>query len=158
MNMSIEYTPEQIWKKITWYCQYQERCHTEVLQKLKLIGVWQKEQDAILCKLIQENYINEERFAMQYAGGKFRMKQWGKVKIKYGLLQKGVSVYNIQKALLSISDDDYEETILKLAQKKWKLQKGAVHIRKRNCYSYLQQCGYENQHILNVLGVIEATK
>ncbi len=153
--MPIGNTSEQIWKKITWYCQYQERCHTEVTQKLKLIGVWQKEQDAILCKLIEENYINEERFAIQYAGGKFRMKQWGKTKIKYALTQKGISVYNIKKALQSIPEDAYEATLLQLAQKKWKEQKGTVIVRKRNCYNYLQQRGYESQYITNVLKILE---
>lgn len=151
-------TSEQIWKKITWYCQYQERCHTEVIQKLKLLGVWQKEQDAILCKLIEENYINEERFAIQYAGGKFRMKQWGKAKIKYELLQKGISIYNIKKALQSVPDDAYRETLVKLAHKKWKDQKGTVINKKRNCYKYLLQRGYENQHIVIVLNDIASMK
>ena len=90
-------TPEQALQKLRHYCGYQERCHSEVKEKLYSLGVFKNEHDAIIATLIEEDYLNEERFAIAFAGGKFRVKQWGRVKIKYELKQKQVSEYSIKK-------------------------------------------------------------
>lgn len=144
-------SPEQIWAKITVYCKYQERCHFEVQQKLKTMGVWQQQRDMFLSKLIEADYINEERFANQYVGGKFRMKHWGKVKIRYELLQKNISAYNIKKALAAIDEDSYRKSLEKLAVRKWKELSVLDTVKKQACYNYLIQKGYESELILNVL-------
>ncbi|MBP6234345.1 MAG: RecX family transcriptional regulator, partial [Chitinophagaceae bacterium] len=100
MTMYKKYlTKEQALQKLKHYCAYQERCHSEVKEKLYQLGVWKKEHDEIIASLIEENYLNEERFAVAYAGGHFRIKQWGRIKIKYELKQKQVSEYSIKKAL-----------------------------------------------------------
>ena len=78
-------TLEQALQKLKHYCAYQERCHSEVKEKLYSLGVFKKEADNIIAKLIEEGYLDEERFAIAFAGGKFRIKQWGRVKIKYEL-------------------------------------------------------------------------
>src|ERR1041384_3800157 len=103
-----ELTKEQAFKKIKQYCAYQERCHSEVREKLYSFELYKKDVEQIISQLIEENYVNEERFAIQYAGGKFRMKQWGKVKIKHALKQKQVSEYAIKKALKEINEKDYQ--------------------------------------------------
>ena len=95
-------TKEQALQKLKHYCGYQERCHSEVISKLYDLGVYKNEHDEILSTLIQENYLNEERFAIQFVGGKFRLKHWGKIKIKYELKSKQISEYCIKKALLII--------------------------------------------------------
>src|SRR5690349_1598270 len=105
-------------QKAKHYCAYQERCHMEVRDKLYSFGLYRNQVEQLLTQLIEENYINEERFAIAYAGGKFRMKQWGKEKIKYALKQKRVSDYCIRKALAAISNSDYNKTFLSLANKK----------------------------------------
>ena len=84
-------TKEQALQKLKHYCAYQERCHSEVREKLFSLGVWKKDHDEIISALIEKNYLNEERFAIAYAGGKWRVKQWGRQKIKYALKQKQVS-------------------------------------------------------------------
>ena len=111
-------TPEQALQKLKHYCAYQERCHSEVKEKLYTLGIWKKEHDAIIATLIEEGYLNEERFAIAFAGGKFRVKQWGKVKIKYELKQKQVSDYSIKKALKEIKDEEYMSVLKKLAEEK----------------------------------------
>jgi regulatory protein len=139
------YTKEQAVQKLKHYCSYQERCHSEVISKLYDLGVSKKEHDEVLSTLIQENYLNEERFAIQFAGGKFRMKQWGKVKIKYELKTKQVSDYCIKKALATITYSDYLQTAQKLfdaKQKTLKTEKN-IFIKKRKIKDYLQQKGYE---------------
>ncbi len=100
-----------------------------------------------MSQLIEENYLNEERFAIQYAGGKFRMKQWGKVKIKHALRQKQVSDYSIKKALKEISESDYKKTLQKLAVQKLKTLKDEKNLfgKKKKVQDYLLQKGYEGE-------------
>ncbi len=98
-------TKEQALQKLKHYCAYQERAHSEVKEKLYDLGVWKKDHDEIISTLIEENYLNEERFAIAFAGGKWRVKHWGRVKIKYELKQKQVSEYCIKKAMKQIDED-----------------------------------------------------
>ena len=132
-------------QKIKHYCGYQERCHAEVKVKLYSFGLWKKDVQTILAQLIEENYLNEERFAQLFAGGKFRMKQWGRVKIKYELKQKHISEYCIKKGLKEINEDDYQKTLNKLAAAKWKSLKSDKNIfsKKSKTMNYLLQKGYE---------------
>lgn len=138
-------TPSQALPKIKQYCSYQERCHQEVKDKLYSYGLHRKDVEEIISQLIVENHLNEERFAMQYSGGKFRMKQWGINKIKQGLSGKGISEYNLRKALKSIDTLPYRQTFEKLALKKWELLKNERNIfaKKKKLKDYLLQKGYE---------------
>lgn len=125
-------TKEQALQKLKQYCAYQERCHREVKEKLYALGVWKRDHDEIIATLIEENYLNEERFAIAYAGGKFRIKGWGRIKIKYELKQKQVSEYCIKKALKQIDESDYIAKLTKLATEKYQSLKGEQYlIRKR---------------------------
>jgi regulatory protein len=136
-------------KKMQHYCAYQERCHSQVRYKLLEIGARGLLVEQIISALINENYLNEQRFAEVYAGGKFRILDWGKVKIKQALMQKQVSTYCIQKALQSIDMDDYTSTINKLCEKKWNtLPKGNNKLaRIQKLKNYLVQKGYESSVI-----------
>lgn len=115
----IKLTPSQALLKAANYCAYQERCHNEVLEKLREWGICGYDAQELLLTLIEQNYVNEERFAIAYAGGKFRVKHWGKVKIKLELMQKQISEYCINKALNEISDEDYDKTLNQIIAKKW---------------------------------------
>ncbi len=99
-------TPQQALPKIKQFCAYQERCHSEVKDKLYGYGLSKNDVEELLSKLVEDNFLNEERFAIAFAGGKFRIKQWGRIKIRYELRQKQVSDYCVKKALASIDDDD----------------------------------------------------
>ena len=140
------YTPEQALPKIKQYCVYQERCHAEVKDKLYSFGLHRKDVDEIIVLLIGENYLNEERFAIHYAGGKFRMNHWGKNKIKQALKQKQVSDYCIKKALREIDDTDYAKTFEKLVEQKMNLLKGEKNIfaKKKKLQDFLLMKGYES--------------
>src|SRR6476619_6401763 len=83
-------TKEQALQKLKHYCSYQDRCHHEVKEKLYSLGVRRSDHDEIIATLIEQEYLNEERFAIAFAGGRFRVKEWGRVKIKYELKQKQV--------------------------------------------------------------------
>ena len=151
MNKTL--TKEQVFQKIKQYCIYQERSHAEVKEKLYLLGLHKNDVEQIVSQLIEENYLNEERFAIQYAGGKFRMKQWGRIKIKHALKQKQVSPYSIKKALSQIDEEEYAATLKKLAEQKLKVLKGEknIFIRNKKLYDYLLQKGYEGELIREVL-------
>jgi regulatory protein len=137
-------TKEQALQKLKHYCSYQERCHSEVKEKLYNLGVWKKEHDEIIATLIEENYLNEERFAIAFAGGKFRIKQWGRVKIKYELKQKQVSEYCIKKSLKQIDDEEYLKVLNKLAKEKYaELKSEQYLIRKKKTMDYLMRKGFE---------------
>ena len=147
------FTPQQSIPKIKQYCAYQERCHKEVREKLHGFGLNKMEVEEIISTLISENYLNEERFAIQFAGGKFRMNQWGKIKIKQALKFKQVSDYCIRKALKEIDSKEYEKTFRKLAEQKSKTLKSEKNIftRKRKLQDFLLQKGFETEMIQNLV-------
>jgi regulatory protein len=148
-------TKEQALQKLKHYCAYQERSHSEVKEKLYALGVWKKDHDEIIASLIEENYLNEERFAIAFAGGRFRVKQWGRVKIKYELKQKQVSEYCIKKALKQIEEEDYLRTLGKLAREKYSALKSEQWIiRKKKTTDYLLGKGFEPNLITAALAEI----
>jgi len=135
---------EQALQKLRQYCAYQERSHYEVKQKLWDLGVRRADHDEIISVLIEEDYLNEERFAKAFAGGKFRMKEWGRKKIYYALKEKQVSEYNIKKAMKEIDDEEYQKVLFELAEKKYDSLKGEQYlVRKKKTMDYLLQKGYE---------------
>lgn len=150
-------TTEQALQKLRQYCAYQERSHYEVQQKLYELGVRRADHDAILATLIEEDYLNEERFAMQYVGGKFRMKDWGRKKIYYALREKKVSEYSIKKALGQIDEEAYAAVLQELAEKKYEsLAKETPLLRKRKTMDYLLQKGYESELVSAALKRLSA--
>lgn len=111
-------TPTEALAKIYKYCAYQERSHHEVKKKLYDYGLRTDEVDELLSKLITDGFVNEERFAKAYAGGKFRMKKWGRLKIEQELNALGLSRRCISSGMKEITDDDYQETLRHLLEKK----------------------------------------
>lgn len=89
------------------FCAYQERSQQEVRDKLYALGLHKADVEQTISLLITEGFLNEERFAIAFAGGKFRIKQWGRIKIKLALQQKKVSPYCISKGLNAIPEKDY---------------------------------------------------
>ena len=143
---------EQALQKARHYCGYQFRCHQEVKDKLYSFGLSRQDVEAALATLVEEDYLNEERFAVQFAGGHFRLKQWGKVKIRYELKQRQVSDYCIKKALAAIEEDDYLKTLGKLATGKWETLKGETAFARRGkLQEYLVRKGYEQDRIAEVI-------
>ena len=150
-------SPEQALQKARHYCAYQERSHSEVKEKLYALGLFRNQVDITLAALIEDNYLNEERFARQFAGGKFRMKHWGRVKIKYALKQKQVSEYCIKKGLREIDESDYAVTLEKLASDRWESLSSEpnLFIKLRKTKDYLLEKGYEPQLISEQLRILQ---
>lgn len=147
------FTKNQALPKIKHYCAYQDRCHSEVKEKLYGFGLNKKEVEELMAQLIVEQYLDEERFALLFAGGKFRMKKWGKVKIRYELFKKQVSVYSIKKALASIDENDYKKTLERHAADKLKTIRAEknIYIKKKKLQDYLLQKGFEADLVRTVV-------
>jgi len=143
---------KQALAKAESFCVYQERSQKEVRYKLVEWGMRGDELEEILSELIVNNFLNEERFARSYASGKFNIKKWGRVKIKQGLKLKGVPDRILQKALYSLDDDDYMQTLEDLAIKKSNtLTESNPLKRKMKLTTYLQGRGFEIDLILLAL-------
>lgn len=112
------YTFSQFCEKARKYCAYQERCHKELRTKLFELGADSELVEQVITKMIEENFLHEERFAKAFAGGKFRQKQWGKNKITQELKMRQISPYCIKIALMEIPDDDYLATLRKEVEKR----------------------------------------
>jgi len=112
------FSPTEALAKIQRYCAYQERSHKEVKTKLYDYGLYSSQVDEIVSQLITDGFLNEERFAKAYAGGKFRMKKWGKLKIKNELEFLGLTKNCIQRGLKEIEPTDYSKTLKALIKKK----------------------------------------
>ena len=145
-------TPQQALQKIKQYCAYQERSHYETKNKLFEFGLKPKEVDDIIATLIEENFLNEERFACAFATGKFRMKKWGRQKIENELKLRKVSSYCINTAMALIENSEYEKTLRTVMMKKWKGTKGIqVYQRKIKTAQYLISRGYESDLVWKAL-------
>jgi regulatory protein len=151
MLLRKSFTREQALQKLKHFCNYQERCHNEVKEKLFSLGVKKSDHDVIMATLIEENYLNEERFALSFASGKFRLKQWGKIKISAELRKRKISDYCIQKALKQIGEDEYLQTLKKLAAKYAASIKSETPAwRKKKTIDYLLRKGYEGELVFSL--------
>jgi len=140
------FTKEQVYQKLRHYCAYQDRCHSEVKTKAYSLGIRKTDVEELTSRLIEERCLNEERFAKTFAGGKFRIKQWGRIKIRSELKKKQISNYCISAALGEIDDSKYKEVLHKMAIKKWNAIKGAgtnQYIKMTKTRDFLLQKGYE---------------
>jgi regulatory protein len=134
------------------YCAYQERCHNEVLTKLQEWGIYGEEANQVVLFLIENNYLNEERFAQAFAGGKFRVKKWGRTKIKRELKLRQVSDFCINLALKEIDPNDYTNTLQEVIHKQLeKAQTKHPILAKQKAFQYAMQRGYESDIIQDVL-------
>jgi regulatory protein len=150
-------TPEQAFMKLKHYCGYQERCHAEVKEKAYNLGLRKAVVEQLISQLIEEDYLNEERYAKLFVGGYFRQKKWGINKIIYALRQKKLSEYNIKKGLKEIDQEEYEKTATKLVKAKWTLLKQEQYInRESKTMAYLMQKGYEPALIQTIIKNLRA--
>jgi len=107
--------------KLQHYCAYQDRCHQEVRSKLLDLGMRGHDLEVIISELIEENFLNEERFARSYARGKFRIKRWGRIRIRQELRRRNISAYCIKKGMSEIDETDYLNTLESVLLTKKKL-------------------------------------
>ncbi|MGA0557339.1 regulatory protein RecX [Larkinella sp. VNQ87] len=147
---------KEILRRAASFCAYQERTQREVRERLNEWDVYGDEAEEIIAWLIENNYLNEERFAKTFAGSKFRVKRWGKQKIKQHLKQRGITGYNLDQAMKEIETDDYRQTLIDLLEKKRRtLKEENPLVLKQKLIRYAIGKGYESDLIWSVLGAEE---
>lgn len=143
-----------ILQKAASYCAYQERTQDEVRQRLKQWGVWGDEAEELIAELIAQNYLSEERFAKSYAGGKFRVKKWGRMRIRQELTRRGLTDYTIRKGMGEIDAEAYETTLHQLLVKKNNALESTepdVFKRKQKLARYALAKGYESELVWKLI-------
>lgn len=143
--------------KAEHYCAYQERCHNEVEQKLRSLKMDQEEISIIINHLINENFLNESRFACSFARGKHRIKHWGKIRIVNELKFRNITAYNINLALKEITPEEYETTFHVLANRTWEniSETNGLKKRKKFCDNLLRK-GFESNIVYEKLTELES--
>lgn len=146
------YTVLQALEKAKKYCAYQERCQMEVRQKLRSFQLTSDQREEVISELIQQNFLNEERFSKAFSRGKFRMKHWGKKKIKLALKQKDISDYCIKKGMLEIEDNEYEDVFTTVVEKAYEKYKGIQEYQRvSKAAQYVIGRGFEPQLVWDKL-------
>ena len=142
----VVYTQSQALEALQHYCAYQDRCHKEARQKLRELGMYGEDAEEVICDLIAEKYLDEERFARSYARGKFKMKKWGRAKITRELKRRDISAYCIKKALTEIEEHTYLLTLENELLRRNRLEKRGLHpyLKRRKLADYMFQRGYES--------------
>ncbi len=148
----LTYTLEEATRLLEGYCVYQDRCHAEVEQKLRSMHMIPAAIEKITLHLLENNFLNEERYSKSFARGKYKIKKWGRRKIERELSMNGISSYNIRTALLEIDEETYQANLLALTDKKFAELGGKKSPdNRRKLFSYLLQKGYESDLIYEVL-------
>ena len=144
--------PKKALLKAEKYCVYQERSQQEVRDKLYSFGLHRKEVENLIAELITSGFLKEERFAHAFAGGKFRMKGWGRIKIKLALKQKDVSEVLIKQALKGIDERDYIKALKKVISEKEKKTSEKNPLKKKyKVAQYAISRGFEPELVWEVL-------
>lgn len=144
------YTLEQALSKLQRYCAYQDRCHIEVERKLTEMRMIPQAKEQIIMSLIEDDYLNEERFALAFVKGKFRIKKWGRIRLKAELKKRKISKYLIKSALEQISEKDYLFTFEELANRKANsIKADSILLKKKKLADYLIYRGWESSLVNN---------
>jgi regulatory protein len=154
--MKSSHTVNEVKLKLEHFCAYQERCHQEVIQKMRGMAVDSNTIDEIAVYLIQNQFLNEERFACSFARGKHRIKHWGNVRIINELKARNISQTNIKTALKEITPEEYFATFENLALRIWEniTEKNDLKKRKKFC-DYLLRKGFESQLVYEKVKELE---
>jgi len=148
-------TPDQVLDKMAKYCAYQERCVKDVKDKLKTFDIPQESKDEILDYLLDNRFVNDERFARSFVRGKVNQSGWGMNKIRFHLMQKGIDKNVIDEALGQTDDEVYRQRLIDILKAKSKTVKAANDFeKKRKLAAYAMQKGFESALVWDVVNGI----
>ena len=150
------YTVEEAKRKLEKYCVYQDRCHQEIMQKLREMGMIREASEMIQLHLMEHDFVNEERFARSFAHGKFKIKKWGKRRIVNELKQREVSKYNIEAALSEIDPGEYENTLQEIGRRRFEtVQENNTFKKRKKVADFLLRKGFESHKVYELLLSLE---
>lgn len=139
----------KVLNQLARYCAYQERCISEIKQKMKDLLVGESDQPTYLTWLAENNYLNEARFVELYVRSKFNQKHWGRNKIMFELKKRGIPDSILSNAWNDIDEADYIGQLTKiLLKKKAELKTGTSQQKYQKCYAFALSKGYESSLIV----------
>ena len=145
-------TPDQVLDKMAKYCSYQERCVKDVRDKLKTFDIPEEEKKKILDYLLENRFVNDERFAKSFVRGKVNQSGWGMNKIRFHLMQKGIDKELIDEALRQTDEEVYRQRLIDILKTKSKTIKADSDFeKKRKLAAYAMQKGFEGKLVWEVL-------
>lgn len=148
MSLSKQFTHTEALDKARRYCALQERGHQEVRDKLYAWGLHREQVEDAIGRLIGEGFLNEQRFAETFAVSKFHQKGWGRIKIEHELKARRISGPCIKLGLKAIDEAEYAETLKRLVQRRWALEKGHDGpMRRQRVIRYLLSRGFEMDRV-----------
>ena len=155
--MSKKLTLLEAQLKLEYYCSYQDRCHDEVVRKSYELGMKTNEIDIVVVHLLQNDFLNEERFSRSFARGKHRIKQWGKIRIVNELKARHISAPNVKLALTEISEEEYLHTFHQLAERHWEnIRERDVQKKKKKWCDYLLRKGWERNLVYDKINELSS--
>lgn len=154
MHIKLSKDEKVILEKMRSYCMYQDRCVQEVIKKLTRLQVIAKTKSKIIDHLIEDDYLNEVRFAKSFIQGKLRIKKWGRIKLNYELRIRGIKKFIIDEEINKISKEDYYDYFNEFSNNKIKTLKGSKEQKKRSFVNYFTYRGWENNLIYEKLNEI----
>ncbi|MEN7548970.1 regulatory protein RecX [Rapidithrix thailandica] len=156
MRTSKHYSAKEAMAKMAKYCAYQERCPHEVRQKLYTMGLAYSEVDEVMDWLIDEKFLDEERYARAYVRGKFHFKRWGKIKIRHQLRAKQIPEKMIESGFSEINEDAYFNTLKEIIDQKFSSLQGEDSDlkKKQKCFNFAYGRGFEPELIQKYLNNI----
>jgi regulatory protein len=150
------FTNNQIKQKMEFFCSYQERCHDEVNSKLYSYKLDESERNQVIVYLIENDFLNETRFACAFARGKQMIKHWGRIRIVNELKFRHVSAFNIKTALKEFSEAQYQESFHNLADKNWQsIRETNVNKKRKKFCDFMLRKGYESNLVYEKLKDLE---
>ena len=145
-------TPDQVLDKMAKYCAYQERCVKEVRDKLKTFDIAEEDKTKILDYLLDNRFVNDERYAKAFVRGKVNQSGWGINKIRFHLMQKGIDKELIDEALGQTDEEVYRQRLIDILKTKSKTVKAASdYEKKRKLAAYAMQKGFEGSLVWETL-------
>ena len=145
-------TPDQVLDKMAKYCAYQERCVKDVRDKLKTFDIPQEARDKILDYLLDNRFVDDDRFAKSFVRGKINQSGWGLNKIRFHLMQKGIAKEIIDEALEQTDEETYHQRLIDILKTKSKTIKSETDFeKKRKLAAYAMQKGFEGSLVWEVL-------
>lgn len=161
MRVKASYTEYERAKTVLQaFCAYQDRCHQDARERLAELGVFGERAEQIIVDLIQDKFLDEERFARSFARGRFKMKKWGWQKIRLALKQKKISDYCLKKARTEIDDDEYWQVLCNELERRNEIEQKATHpyLRRRKLADYMFKRGFESKLIWAAMDELEIGK
>ena len=145
-------TPNQVLDKMAKYCAYQERCVKDVRDKLKAFDIPEEEKQKILAYLLDNRFVDDERFAKAFVRGKINQSGWGINKIRFHLVQKGIAKDIIDETLGQTDEEVYRQKLIDILKTKSKTLRAATDFeKKRKLAAYAMQKGFEASLVWEVL-------